>query len=1189
MKKVLLALATSLVLLFGGVIFSACGESERTIQKVSIGSLPDKVEYLLDEPFDVTGGSFIVGYSDGSSETAQMTAEMCGAADTSSYGNKQVTVTYAEGFSVQVDYTVIYSAASNEFTKLSAELPTLNAVTLGDAEKIMAADSAWNALTEAEREYLNEHKPQAYSKVRELQRRLLPEFKQAADARVNEYFGYLNTGNYTEEAFAEIVGYTQVFLNGEFTTLAEVKAAEEKVYADIEAVEKKTDGEFDLEEYRESTLDSLLSGMKGTLYHLSGSEVIAQVKNYAEEDSFKARVDELLAPIKDAADAKEIDDGYKTAVTALRAIYIEAYAADAKVSLDALVTEGRKLAEEQLNCWTQETIGIRGLIDEFSVSYDVDNRWWIPMPYRLPVLREAVPAKLASAQTPEQINDFYETFAYEILRATLERNLELVYAIERNLNPSYDTNDALYWNNIADCWGASANAAFIYDGIVDEYVGEMYGTSDSNPYRFVGKLYRDGGPQTVEGLVTAYTNALDCIFVRLTGIEITTQPKTEYEAGEQFTVVGGVITLSYSSGDTQTIDMNDSMYDPDSVDMTPNGSYSVTLTFTVGGEQKTVTVDYTVAQRRITNVKIKAMPTVTTFTVGEEFTVAGGLITVTYNDAMTETVEMTDDMYNADDVDLEEAGRKELTLTFTAANGEVKTVTLEYTVIAPDAKRVTNVEIQTQPTKTEYELGDAFTVAGGVILVTYSDDTTETVEMTDDMYEEANADTTAAGVKELTLTFTVNEETKTVVLGYTVKEDVDYNALIEKVETLPAAETAGEEDIAAMQECIELYEGLAVGAKSVFETVNDALFAKYNAVQRALVPLYVKTDAELYQDSYKYLNRFNYEQTEIDTLDDAYLTLTIALANAETFATADEALVSYATVFGGLTEKAETVTDYAANSALTATELAEKVMVGNLYQVSTTGYAQLNIELREVSFAESEEVTAAIAAFRTALEECAMLEDAKAQYEAEIRTLFNSVLLDAYRAAAEANVKALVNDLRDTVKDIWGEVESFKGVWDTQYTDYLRDDGEYSGRTPEFIRVSVLYNKLTVKSADTMAELFANYEAAYIEMLTGVMFRNLNTVFNYNAGNNGLDPSICWRGVYAINADILSGCTYNGLIEEYQGKSYIEMSPWGEIRLWYWGYHPTDKATTVGDLVHHYNADMNDYLVDGQKTNNPTE
>lgn len=153
-KKFLLTLVVSLILLFGGVMLAACGgEDEKTVAKVEIGSTPTKTEYLVDEAFDISGGSFTVTYEDGNSVTVAMTAEMCGEADTSTCGEKQVTVTYAEGYSVQVKYTVIFSVNSNEFVKLSASLPMLNTVTLGDADKIIAAEAAWNALTDAERGY----------------------------------------------------------------------------------------------------------------------------------------------------------------------------------------------------------------------------------------------------------------------------------------------------------------------------------------------------------------------------------------------------------------------------------------------------------------------------------------------------------------------------------------------------------------------------------------------------------------------------------------------------------------------------------------------------------------------------------------------------------------------------------------------------------------------------------------------------------------------------------------------------------------------------------------------------------------------------------------------------------------------------------------------------------------------------
>ncbi len=1181
MKKFLLAVFTSLVLLFGGVMFAACGGGGgKTITGVTLNNSPSKTEYLKDETFDISGADLKVSYSDGSNETVVITPEMLGEADTSECGNKQVTVTYME-FTVQVSYTVIFSVSSNEFVKLSAALPALNHATTADIDAVIAAEAAWNALSGEEREYLADCIPKAYSKVNELQRRLLPEYKEEADARVNDYFGYINAGNYTEEAYAQITGYVQAFLTGEFTTLAAVKEGEETLYVNIEAVEKKTDGEdFDLEEYRESTIASLLTGMKGTIYRVESGALVSEEKNYAEADEYKARVEELLAPLKNATDAHGIDKGYKDAANALRGIYVQAFAKDAEESLGALVTAWRAVENEKFGAWGKDTVSLRGQFDDLPLDYAQDNRWWIPMPYRIPTLLEAAPAKLASAKTADEINAYYESFAYEILRAAMQRNLELVYAIERNMNSAYDTGDGLYWNNIADYWGASATTQFVYDGILDAYKGEIYGSSDSNPYRFSGMLYRDGGPASIEELPAAYARVINNIFVKITGTEITVQPKTEYEAGEAFTVAGGEITVSYSNGTSDKIAMTSEMYNAADVNMTPGGSYSVTLTFTARGEQKTVVINYTVAARKVTAVRITTLPA-STFVVGGTFTVEGGVITVTFNDNTAETVAMTDEMYAKADVDLATAGNKVITLTFTV-NGSEQTVDFNYTVLEPEAKRVESVTIATMPDKTEYELGETLSLTGGSILVTYSDTTTETLTMSSEMIDETAVDTSEAGEKEITLTFTVNDETQTLQLPYTVLRNEDFEAFLEKATALPEAQSVTAENLAAAKECYALWNRLNENAKNVIETKHAGLLTKFNAVQSALVAEYVKPDSAAFKDAYDYLNRFAYEDASLAALDEGYAAYLAALDTVKTFAEADAAIAACREAFDGMTEKSQTVAEFAENSAASARKIAERVVIGNLYQVSAAGYAQLAIALQEAQFADTEAVNTKISEFQNALSGMETLDAAKTEYETKIRALFdNDLLLEAYREAAEANVKGLVDAMRNTVKQIW-EKDGFAGD-DTIAVDYMQNVEQYLWWTPVPMMVSTLVEKLTVKSATTMEEQFANYEAAYIEMLRAVMYRNLFTVLQYNVRSKPELDGIRWQSLAAIHNESFPELTYTGLLEEYQGQLLTELSPAKpQYRLWYWGYHPTEKSVALGDLVWHYNADMATYLLPAQ-------
>lgn len=1201
MKKFLAVILTALTLVIGSIAFAACGgNNSESVQSIAMKSLPNKTVYIKDEAFDVTGGEILVKYTDGNEETVALTAEMCGQADTSSCGEKTLTVTYSYNetdFETTFSYTVIFSVASDAFLKTVNALPALNTVTTDHAEAVIAALEEWDALTEADRAYLNESSPRAYEKVNGLQERLLPQYAAAAAFRVEEAFSLLNAGKYTAENWAKIAEIVRAFKEGKYSSLKAVITAEEKAYADIEAVEKKTDDEsMTVEEYRDLTAATLQQNLKAILYIVNGSEgtVGTSEKDYAQEETYRARVEEILSPILSAESIAAVDEAYPAAATAIRALYLEAFAKDAETNLQSTVPAWRSLIEETIALWDKEEISLRGQFENLPLDYELDGRWWIPEPYSFLTMLKYVPEKLASAKTVAEINGYYETFAYEILRSVMQRNLELSYVIERNIDSTYDTNDVLYWNNIADYWGSEGgNQAFVYNGIMDEYVGQTYGISTAH-YRFAAKLYRDGGPEDIQGLVQAYGQIVKALHPepkRVTSVEISVEPKTQYEAGETFSVEGGKILVSYNDETEQEIDMTDEMYDAASVDMTPNGTYELILHFTVNEEEQSVTLEYSVAQKVIESARVTVQPTNTTYFIDETVSVAGGRILVTFNDGSTQTVTMTDEMFSSEEADTSAEGRKELTLTFTAENDEEGTVTIVYTVLTPEAKRVSEAVITTNP-KNVYEIGETFTVAGGVITVTYSDESEETVDMTDEMYAAADVDLTTAGEKEVTLTFTVNEENVTVKLTYTVNENTTLTALLQKTGELPAASEATAENIEKVEECLALYSELDEGAAQVFESKYESNYTKLLAVQKALVSAYVGDRAETRKDVYDWLNRCNYAEGTIEQIDGAYAALTVALIGAETFAEVDKAFEDYDAVLEVAEEQSSTVEEYAEASARTAQSLAEKVCVGQLYEISSTG-ANMSIQLKNVSFKESEGVAAAIASFKAALKEAETLDAAREIYEARIRTLLNTVWLEDYRAAAEVNVKAVVTAMRDSVKYVWGDdgrAENYSftstGFNYEVSLDYSANLAGYLWWTPDAFKVSVVLEKITVAAGNTKEEVFANYEASYFEMIRSVMYRNLHTVFAYNSTYHvGEYTGNQWQDIHSYYGNSDSAPEYDGTIEEFKGVPVITS---GDYRLWCWGWGPDQKVTSLSDLLWHYNADMDRLLTEAQKNNGET-
>lgn len=139
----------------------------------------------------------------------------------------------------------------------------------------------------------------------------------------------------------------------------------------------------------------------------------------------------------------------------------------------------------------------------------------------------------------------------------------------------------------------------------------------------------------------------------------------------------------------------------------------------------------------------------------------------------------------------------------------------------PGEKTVTEIAVKTMPDKIEYFVGEEFSVAGGIITVTYSDASTEDVAMTDASVEVTAPNTSRVGEKTVTVRYGNEKATfkVTVVMkGYSVTFDYNYegapDAAVQNVmEGEEAAEPAAPErsgytfyDWYIDQECTVLYD-----------------------------------------------------------------------------------------------------------------------------------------------------------------------------------------------------------------------------------------------------------------------------------------------------------------------------------------------------------------------------------------------
>ena len=233
-------------------------------------------------------------------------------------------------------------------------------------------------------------------------------------------------------------------------------------------------------------------------------------------------------------------------------------------------------------------------------------------------------------------------------------------------------------------------------------------------------------------------------------IEVKKAPtKTTYIKGEKIDVSGGIITVIYEDDTTKDAEITEDMvtgYDK-------NMLGEQTLTVTLKGN--TTTFKITV-KNDITGIKIKSLPTKTTYIKGEDLDLTGGEITVTYEDGSTNDVNITENMvtgYNKDTL-----GEQLITITY----AEQK---LTFNIVVKN--EVVGIKLKSEPTKTTYIKGEDLDLTGGEITVTYEDKTTKDISITEDMITGYNKDT--LGEQTITVTYSKNTET----FKITVKNDVD--------------------------------------------------------------------------------------------------------------------------------------------------------------------------------------------------------------------------------------------------------------------------------------------------------------------------------------------------------------------------------------------------------------------------------
>ena len=157
-------------------------------------------------------------------------------------------------------------------------------------------------------------------------------------------------------------------------------------------------------------------------------------------------------------------------------------------------------------------------------------------------------------------------------------------------------------------------------------------------------------------------------------IEVTTKPnKTSYLAGDSFNSAGMVVTASYGTGQAVLATAEVSGYSV-SPSVLTDGTTSVTITYSEGGETCTTTLAVTVTHK-LSAITVTTNPTKTTYEYGDTLATAGMVITANYSDSKTAAVTG----YSCSPTTFSTVGNQVVTVSYTE-NGVTQTATFNVTV-----------------------------------------------------------------------------------------------------------------------------------------------------------------------------------------------------------------------------------------------------------------------------------------------------------------------------------------------------------------------------------------------------------------------------------------------------------------------------------------------------------------------------
>ena len=162
----------------------------------------------------------------------------------------------------------------------------------------------------------------------------------------------------------------------------------------------------------------------------------------------------------------------------------------------------------------------------------------------------------------------------------------------------------------------------------------------------------------------------------------------------------------------------------------------------------------------IKGISIATKPTKTIYKKGEKLDLTGGMLKVSYSDGSATIIPLTTTGIKVVGYNSNRIGNQILTVTY---QGKI-------TILEVEVKNtVQNIEIKQPPTKTTYIKGEPLDLTGGILTVTYADNTITNIPMTSNEIKVSGYNSDKTGTQTVTITY----EEKSTTLKVIVKNDVE--------------------------------------------------------------------------------------------------------------------------------------------------------------------------------------------------------------------------------------------------------------------------------------------------------------------------------------------------------------------------------------------------------------------------------